>query len=59
MLIIHYNADVFASCRYDGDAVIKVNMAGGMSAGIKQISVSDEVWQYCSDVSTLKYFLTN
>ena len=34
-------------------------MAGGMSAGIKQISVSDEVWQYCSDVSTLKYFLTN
>lgn len=43
VLVINYNYNVvvFLSCRYNGDAVIKVNMAGGMSAGIKHISVSD------------------
>jgi len=40
-LITNYNVVVFMSCRYNGDAVIKVNMTGGISAGIKHISVSD------------------
>jgi len=37
--IINYSAVIFLSCRYNGDAVIKVNV-NGVTAGIKHISVS-------------------
>jgi len=38
-LIISCSAAVFVYCRYNGDAVIKVNV-NGVSAGIQHISVS-------------------